>query len=383
MAVAEKLKKLKEEQRNWDLKVNSKRKEEKLKFRELDRKSLENSDPKTKEKLKQDVQKPEKYYNDRKPRYMKPNYSSEGEKRDYGPLPPPIKPGYYDKNRDGSASGSSRSSSRMHEKSPLNSKDTRIRDQKEPGKLSKYYFQHDDRYGRSPDVRSLPQKRSHSPHGRLYSDRSEPNKDQYKYPEKRRYEDVRNVITKDDKKKQRKPGSWSPGYDELEERREKNEKVEEEKKSKSPDSTFGKFTWKKVDKGKPKKPEPEEAKNGKPSETKFSIKLEAKTNTVPRVMKDRTGFGTFAPHTKILTQRQDEQVMTTEKSSAKVNVGSIPVAQKRVTRSNSSKKSVQPVPPPAEKPVLPMVRNRKKSFEPPPPGTEGAEDIFQGSGIKL
>ena len=386
--VAEKLKKLKQEQQR-------KTKESLLKSGKTsegssskDVKLNQKDDKQSKNGLKDRHYKPgpqkeDKYYNDKKPHYTKPPSSPGSDKsRDFAPELP-VK---YKYRPDDAVSGSSsRSSSRMRERSP---KDPRLKGSRDY-KYDKQHGSHDDlRYRKSLDHPPPPRKRSRSPYGGMYSDRIE-SEDQYKYPDKRRYEDSRKV-TKDDRKnaKQRK-SQWSPGYDELEERREDREQREKEKKkSVSPDKTFGKFTWKKVEKGKPKKNsfgEGAESSGERTTDNKFSLKIEPKiSNTIQRPLKSRSGFGTFAPHTKILTsQRQDsESPHPAEKTigGSRAQFGPRPEGQKRY------KKPVEPVPPPvsSEKAISPAVDKvlmRKKSFEPPPPGTEGTEDIFQGSGM--
>ena len=331
----------------------------------------------------------EKYFNDRKVKDSHYYPDNGYKRRDVAPEPSkPDEKWSHDKYFDQEQPPSSRSSSRMREHSPNRPKDPRLKDIKDENHKKGFVKPEESYKGQSSG--GYQRRRSLSPFGRPGFHHDDRGGRFYKAPNKRRFEEPSSKMREEKKNAKQRKARWSPGYDELEERRENNESsFKEGKMAKAPASSFGKFTWKKNEKGKTKKEgsEPATESNDNKNNEKFSLKIETKTSGgTTRNLRSRSGFGTFAPHTKVVTSQKEaplpaKPVPKDGKPKVMPRQPAISAMehQKSWNKPNLAKKPIhtQGVPPQHVKSIFPAAKQvveQKKDFEPPPPGTE---DIFE------
>ena len=310
----------------------------------------------------------EKHYEDKKDyRYSKQDYEPDSHYKKYDSGSSSYsKPRFYDNYHSEDVS---RSSSRMSDRS----QDSRSRDFNKS--YDKGFPKRDGSYKGSAG--HSPPRRSRSPRERDGSDYFGTTGLDKRHDHRSRFDDQARKI---EEKKKRKSRGWSPGYDEFEKREENEPPHKYEKKAKSPDRSFGKFTWKKSDKAKVvKKPNQPTESDDKANDNKFSLKIEAKSNNAGRMLRPRAKFGHFAPHTKVVPSQKNDDKGPKKPPYQRPTSTSGP---NRAWRGNApGKKPVQPVPPPenlkSENAHKSSVAEVRKPSEPPPPGTV---DIFSPAG---
>ncbi|XP_076801962.1 uncharacterized protein LOC143446274 isoform X2 [Clavelina lepadiformis] len=251
---------------------------------------------------------------------------------------------------------------------------------------------------RSPPRVTAPRSLDHSPPRERSYNRERP-RSPYRRPHSPSERDVRRVVDKSNKqstkrrfeerasdvkkikeeKKRSRQGQWSPGYDEFERAREKEDRREAQRSSKPENQKptglgFGKFTWKKNEKRANEEKKPIKTRNYEKGEAE---KKNLKTTQAARNKAGLSGrMGTIAPHTtriktgmrkeaanskgrSTLSQRRDTSV------TALLATKTVPNVKTRNLRSNKTS--------PAESKNQNLVELRKTKREPPPPGEE---DIF-------